>query len=151
MESINLCNLILASSTLFIESSTLNMKSFKFKMLSVKIFLIFWLCKFAQGRLLSPQKNGNNEQISSLVKSLVVEINSKDSSTRDVAVLKFPVDENSRLRLDDIARSIIEALPMENIVTKPKMSDVTGNERMRMRKATVIIIISDATNGVRSQ
>ena len=111
-----------------------------------KIFLVVFLCGFeVQGKLFV-SKNTKNEDVSLLVTKLAVEMNSKDSSTRDVVILKFPVTATARHDVDDIVHSIVESLPRENIVTIPELNQVTNNERTR--NAALIIIVSDASNGV---
>ena len=106
---------------------------------------MIFLISQVRGLIEVRQKN-QYEEVSNLVRKLIVEMNFKDSTTRDVVFLKFMVNEKSQQKLDDIIESVIKLVPKNNIVTTPKLREVTRNERTR--KAAMIIIVSDSSDGV---
>lgn len=115
------------------------------KMCLLRAFLVIYLFSVVRGHFDVTNSN-HDEEIALLTRRLVEEMNSKDLETHDVVLLTILENEKSRRRLDDLMRSMIEALPKENVVTTPKLNKVIRNERTR--KAKLVIIMSDSSHGV---
>ena len=71
-------------------------------MMNLAIFSTFVFALFLQKHLTLARLVNNNEEISSLVKKLIVEMNHKQPITNDVVLLKLLVNEKSKHQLDDI-------------------------------------------------
>ena len=103
-------------------------------------------CSGVSGKFLKAQDSHGRNKISDFVQKLMIEINRHDTATKDVVLLAYADNYRYRNDLIDTAELIVKVLPKENIVTFPNIDVAAKNERMR--KAAVIIIISDATSGV---
>lgn len=111
-------------------------------MLLIKIISVILICKFAQGNSLLEVTDKN--QVNSFVKKVIGGLNSRETATYDVALLHFY--DKEKQKVEDIVVDLLMAIPKENIVITPKLTEkVTTRDA---RNAAVIIIVSDVTDQV---
>lgn len=105
---------------------------------------LIWFFTISSGhRSLEVQEETNN--MSYLVQNLIQTMNLKDPVTHDVVLLNLGLYKSSK---QDVHQAFIKAVPNENFVTSPKVREVSRN--YSIRKAAVIVIVSDVFNVVSS-
>jgi hypothetical protein len=114
-------------------------------MFVVKVILVICLCNVIKGNRLLEVKN-QDENLANFVKSLIIDLDSQQSETHDVALLKLGKYRSTKRKVDEMFESVVYAIPKENLVITPKLSEVSRNRDMK--KAAVIIIVSDVVDPV---
>lgn len=114
-------------------------------MFLVRICWVVLLSSIIQGfQLLEVDRK--DEKVSSLVKSILEDLNSRESDTHDVALLRLEFDEAAKHRVNDVSEALIKAFPNKNLVITPSLGEQLEN--CDIREATVVIIVSDINDGV---
>lgn len=114
-------------------------------MFLVKIFSVVLICGLVQCQLEGNHET-NHEKASSYVRKVLEDFNRKSSATHDVVLLRLSVYKRLERQVDEIYESMIHAIPKENPVMMPRLSDMSKTKDTR--KAAVIIIVSDVDDTV---
>ena len=116
-------------------------------MRSIKFFLILFMINGSAAKLLQIIRNEKeNEEITSFVKDLIEEFDSKDSYTNDVFVFRLSRFENSRQKVDNAFEDIRKIIPSTVAVISPPLNKVIDD--LRLRKCSIVIIVTDVLNAV---
>lgn len=111
----------------------------------VKLLVLTLICGVTAQN--NSQFNENcSEKISFFIRDVMIKLNSKDSSTRDVVLLKLVMLESSKKIVDDIHNNLLQSIPKENPIITPKSTETIGARNIR--KNVVIIIVSDVSDSV---
>jgi hydroxymethylpyrimidine/phosphomethylpyrimidine kinase len=111
-------------------------------MLRFKVFLLVLVCDVIIAHQLLEVKTGNDE-VSSFVTSILEDLNYCETGTHDVALLRIGLNSKRKNIADNTYETFIRSIPKENLVITPNLK-----ENRKMKKASVIIIVSEAFNQV---
>jgi hypothetical protein len=92
------------------------------------------------------QYNYQNPKLESLIARVMTELNARDSSTHDVALLHQLISPYYNHFINDICLFVLRSVPKENVVIKSSMRNVLKNKNLR--KADVIITVTDDSDSV---
>lgn len=112
----------------------------------LKIVILVCLFSFISSHMLMSFEDRYGK-ISSYIRDIMDQINSQSHATNDVVILRLIQFRRMKRTIDDIYDAIITKIPKENVITTPAFNQIVENKQMR--KASVIIIISDSYNTVR--
>jgi hypothetical protein len=87
-----------------------------------------------------------NPKLENLISRILTELNARDSSTHDVALLHQLISPYYKDFINDICLFVLRSVPKENVVIKSNMRNVLKNKNLR--KADVIIMVTDDSDSV---
>jgi hypothetical protein len=116
------------------------------KMIVVQLIVVFLaISEVTSSRLLVQYKYWN-PKLENLISRVMNELNARDSSTHDVALLHNVFMSYNRPFINDICDFVLRSMPKENLVTRSQMNKRMKNRRLR--KADVIIMVTDENDTV---
>jgi hypothetical protein len=116
----------------------------------MKVTIVLVICfpiivTLSSGHRLFESQN-SKDNFAPFVKNLMEKLNTKNSETHDVVILPLGLYKSSIEKAHDVYEELIRVIPDGNVVTTPKIQEVLNKNNIR--KAAVIIIVSDVHNGV---
>jgi hypothetical protein len=115
-------------------------------MLVVKIFMFLVAISEVNAAQSLVQYKYQNPKLESLIARIVTELNARDSSTHDVALLHQLISPYYKDFINDICLFVLRSVPKENVVIKSNMRNVLIDKNLR--KADVIIMVTDDSEPV---
>jgi hypothetical protein len=115
-------------------------------MIVVQTLVLFLVVSEATPSRLLVQNKYWNPKLENLIARVMNELNARDSSTHDVALLHNVFMSYNKPFVDDICDFVLRSLPMENLVTRPQMGNRIRNKHLRT--ADVIIMVTDENDPV---
>lgn len=102
----------------------------------------------SRGDLFGVESNKRNDEITSYIQALINNLNIKDSSTKDVVMLRLStfLFTEQKFQLDDYFQDIYKSIPATVAVHSPSLNKKVWNRKLR--PAAFVIMVMDESSSV---